>query len=42
MTEAGGSSSEGVKVLTRKPLIESASWCCAPEIRRRMYIRTLS
>ena len=27
MTEAGGSSSEGVKVLTRKPLIESASWC---------------
>ena len=27
MTETGGSSSEGVKVLTRKPLIESASWC---------------
>ena len=27
MTEAGGSSSEGVKVLTRKPPIETASWC---------------
>ena len=27
MTEAGRRSSEGVKVLTRKPPIETTSWC---------------